>query len=207
MADRQCRELLPGLPLGGERRRPAGIAVEIPFVVGERERAVRPALEQETASDLEHEKIHVPVAGDVDRIGADDILEQFGIGADIEWLLFEPERAARAGAVDEESRRIFAPRQEHRRKTGPIAVQRRPAAADKELPRPLVKAVNPRRLGLLVHDGDIAEGPLPVVGGARRGYADEEGENAGDDPHHGASMTSDRRKAMTPSRLGVSSAR
>ena len=67
--------------------------------------------------------------------------------------------------------------------------------------------MNPRRLGLLVHDGDIAEGPLPVVAGVRRGDADEEGENAGDDPHYGASMTSDRRKATTPSRLGASSAR
>ena len=68
--------------------------------------------------------------------------------------------------------------------------------------------MNPRRLGFLVHDRDIAERPLPVVGGARRGDREgEEAREAGDDPHHGASMTSDRRKATTPSRLGGSSAR
>ena len=197
MADRQRREFLPRLPLGGERRRPAGIAVEIPFVVGERERAVRAALEQEVAADPQHEKIHVAVAVDVDRIGADDILEQFGIGADIERLLFEPERAARARTVDEEPRRIFAARQEHRGKAGPIAVQRRAAAADEELPRTVVDAVDARRLGLLVHDGDVAERLCRSSAARAAPTPSEEGENASDDPHHGASMTSDRRKATT----------
>ena len=74
MADRQRREFLARLPLGGERRRPARIAVEIPFPVGERERAVRAALEHEVAADPQDEEIHVAVAGDVDRIGADDVL-------------------------------------------------------------------------------------------------------------------------------------
>ena len=92
VADRQRREFLPRLPFGGEGRRPAGIAVEIPFVVGELERAVRAALEQKVAPDPEHEEIHVAVAGNVDRIGADDVVEQLGIGADVERLLLEFER-------------------------------------------------------------------------------------------------------------------
>ena len=77
MANRKRRKFLPGLPFGGERSGPARIAVEIPFVVGEGERAVRAALEQEVAADPEHEQIHVAVAVDVERIGADDIGEQF----------------------------------------------------------------------------------------------------------------------------------
>src|SRR5208337_2100552 len=40
MADRQRREFLARLPFGGERGRPAGIAVEIPLLVGEGEGAV-----------------------------------------------------------------------------------------------------------------------------------------------------------------------
>ena len=176
-------------------------------MVGERERAVGAALEQQVASDPEDEEIHVAVAGNVDRIGADDVLEQLGIGADIERLLLELERPARARTIDVEPRRILAARQEHRGKAGPVAVERRPAAADEEFPRTVVDAVNPRRLGLLAHDRDIAERLLPVIGGARRCDAGEEGEQAEDDPHHGASMTSDRRKATTSSRLAGSSAR
>ena len=102
MADRERREFLSRLPLGGERGGPAGIAVEAPFLVGEGERAVRAALEQEVAADPEHEQIHVAVAVDVERIGADDVGEELRIGADVERLFLEFERAAGRRLVDEQ---------------------------------------------------------------------------------------------------------
>ena len=136
-------------------------------MVGEGERAVRAALEQEVAADPEHEQIHVAVAVDVERIGADDIGEQFRIGADVERLLLEFERAAGLGFVDEESRRILAARQEHRGKARAVAIERRPAAADEELPRAVVDAVEARRFRLFMHEGHVAQRLLPVLAGAR----------------------------------------
>jgi hypothetical protein len=143
-------------------------------VVGEGERAVRAALEEEVAADPEHEEIHVAVAGNVDRIGADDVLEQLGIGADIEWLLLEFKRPAGARTIDVKPSRILATRQEHRGKTGPVTVERRPAAADEEFPRTVVDAVNPCRLSLLVHQGHIADRLLPVIGARRRDAGKED---------------------------------
>src|SRR5580704_12196397 len=135
MADGQRREFLTRLPLGGERRRPARIAIEIPFFVGEREGAVRAALEHEVAADPQHEEIHVAVAGDVDWICADYVLEQFGIGADVERLLLEFERPAGLRTIDEEPRPILASGQKYGGKAGPVAIERRPAAAAEEFPR------------------------------------------------------------------------
>ncbi len=109
MADGERREFLARLPLGGEGCRPAGIAVEIPLVVGERECAVRPALEQKVAADPENEEIQAAVAINIDGIGADDVGQQLGIGADVERLLLELERSAGLRPVDEELRRILAP--------------------------------------------------------------------------------------------------
>ena len=80
------------------------------------------------------------VAVDVDRIGADDVLEQLGVGADVELAFLELERAARLRNIDEEARRILAPRQKDRGETGAVAVERRAAAADEEFPRAVVDA-------------------------------------------------------------------
>jgi hypothetical protein len=156
MANCERRKFLPWLPLGGEGGGPPHIAVEIPFVVGEGECAVGTTLEQEAAADPEHKEIHVAVAVDVERIGADDIGEQLRLGADVERLLFELERPARLGCIDEEPRRILAPRQEHRGKARPIAIERRSASADEELPRTVVDAVEARRLSFFMHEGHIA---------------------------------------------------
>jgi hypothetical protein len=109
MANRERRELLSRLPFGGERGRPARIAVEIPFVVGEGKRAIRAALEQEVAAHPEHEQIHVAVTVEVERIGADDVGEQLRIRADVERSLFEFESAASLGFVDEQSGWILTP--------------------------------------------------------------------------------------------------
>ena len=116
-----------------------------------------PPLSRRLPPTLQHEQIHVAVAVDVDRIGADDVFEQFGIGADVERLLLEFERAAGARPVDEEPRRILAARQEHRGKARAVAVERRPAAADEEFPRTVVDAVDARRLRFLVHERHVAE--------------------------------------------------
>ena len=136
-------------------------------MVGERERAVGAALEQEIAADPQHEQIHVAVAVDVERIGADDIGEQLRIGADVERLLFELERTAGLGFVDEESRRILAARQEHRGKARAVAIERRAAAADEELPRTVVDAVEASSFRLFVHERHVAQRLLPVLAGAR----------------------------------------
>ena len=109
VADRQRREFLPRLPFRGERGRPAGIAVEIPFPVGDGEGAVRPALEQEVAADPQYEQIHVAVAVDVERIGADDVLGLVRAGVESERLLLEFQRAAGLRPVDEEPRGVFSP--------------------------------------------------------------------------------------------------
>ena len=93
--------------------------------------------------------------------------------------------AARARTVDEKPRRILAARQEHRGKAGPVAVESRAAAADEELPRAVVDAVNPGRFGLFMHERHIADRLLPVIGGARRRDAEEERKEGEDDPHHG----------------------
>ena len=161
-----------------------------------------PPLSRRLPPTLQHEQIHVAVAVDVERIGADDVGEQLRIGADVERLLLEFERAAGLGFVDEQLRRILAAREEDRGKARAVAVERRAAAADEEFPRTVVDAVRPGRLRLLVHEGHVAERPLAVLAGARR----REGRRASarrqsDDPHHCASMTSERRKAMTSSRL------
>ena len=140
------------------------------------------------------------------RIGADDIGEQLRIGADVERLLLEFERSAGLGFVDEEARWILAARQEHRGKARAVAIERRPAAADEELPRTVVDAVQARRLRLFMHEGHVAQRLLPVVARARFREAEKKREDAEDGPHHCASMTSDRRKAMTSSRLSGSSA-
>src|SRR5580692_4027229 len=174
-------------------------------MVGEGERAVRAALEQEVAADPQHEQIHVAVAVDVERIGADDIGEKFGIGADAERLLFELERAAGLGFVDEQSRRILTPREEHRGKARAVAIQRRPAAAE-ELPWAIVDAVEAGGFRLFMHEGHVAQRLLAVLAGARSREADEKREDTDHDSHHCASMTSDRRKAMTSSRFSGSSA-
>ena len=147
------------------------------------------------------------VAGDVDWIGADDVLKQFGIGADVERFLLELERPAGFRTIDEEPRRVPASSQEHRGKAGPVAVERRPAPADEEFPRTVVDIVKAGRFGLLVHQRHVAERLLTVSGGPRLHEPDEEGEHAKDDPHHGASMTSERRKATTLSRPAGSSLR
>ena len=207
MADRQRREFLSRLPLGGERGRPAGIAVEIPFLVGEREGAVGPALEQEISADPQHEQVHVSVAVDVDRIGADDILEELGIPPDVERLLLELERPAGLRHVNEELRRILAAGEEHRGEARTVAIESRAAAADEEFPRTVVDAVNPSRVRLFVHDRHVADRPKRAVGGARAGEGEDERQDKDDGPHHGASMTSERRKATTLSRLSGSSAR
>ena len=207
MADRQRREFLTRLPLGGERGCPAGIAVEIPFLVGEGERTVRPALEQQISADPEHEQIHVPVAVDVDRIGADDVFEELRIRPDVERLLLELERPAGLRHVDEELRRILASGEEHRGEARAVAVESRAAAADKEFPRTVVDAVNSRRVRFLMHDGHVADRPKRAVGGARGGDGEDEGENKDHNPHYGASITSERRNATTLSRLSGSSAR
>ncbi len=207
MADRQRREFLARLPLGGERGRPAGIAFETPFLVRQRERAVRAALEQEIAADPQHEQIHAAVAVDVDRIGADDVVEQLRIRPDVERLLLEFERPAGLRLVDEELRRILAPGEEHRGEARTVAVEGRPAAADEEFPRTVIDAVDPRRVRFLMHDGHVADRPDRAVGGARSGEAEDEAEKRDDEPHHGASITSERRKATMLSRLSGSSAR
>ena len=93
---------------------------------------------------------------DVDRIGADNVQEQLRIGADVERLLLEFERPAGLGFVDEESRRILAAREEYGGKARAIAIERRPAAADKEFPRTVIDAVEARRLCLFMHEGYVA---------------------------------------------------
>src|SRR5580700_10408161 len=175
-------------------------------MVGEGERAVRAALEEEVAADPEHEQIHVAVAVDVERISADDVGQEFGIGADVERLLLEFEQPASLGFVDEQSCRILAARQEHRGKARAVAIERRAAPADEELPRTVVDAMEARRLRFFMHEGHVAQRLLPLLAGARSGEADEKREDVEDDPHHCASMTSDRRKAMTSSRFSGSSA-
>ncbi len=166
-------------------------------MVGEGERAVRAALEQEVAPDPEDEQIHAAVAVDVERIGADDVAQEFGIGADVERLLLELERSAGLGCVDEQPRRILAARQEHRGKARAVAIERGAAAADKEFPRTVIDAVETRRLRLFMHEGHVAERLLPLLARPRAREADEKREDADNDPHHCASMTSERRNAMT----------
>ena len=133
--------------------------------------------------------------------------EQFGIGADVERLFLEFERPAGPRFVDEKPRRILASRQEHGGKAGAVAVERRAAPADEEFPRTVVDAVDSGRLGFFVHERHVAERLLAAVGGAGAREPDDESQNAKDDPHHGASMTSERRKATTLSRFSGSSAR
>ena len=118
------------------------------------------------------------VAVDVERIGADDVAQEFGIGADVERLLLEFERAAGFGFVDEQSRRVLAAGQEHRGKAGAVAIERRPAAADEELPRPVVDAVEARRFRLFMHEGHVAQRLLPVLAGAGAHKAGEKREDA-----------------------------
>ena len=83
VSEHQRREFLALFPLGGERSRPAWVAVEAPVLVGELEGAVGAALEQQVLPDAQDDQVHMTVAVDVDRIGADDVVEQFWIGADI----------------------------------------------------------------------------------------------------------------------------
>jgi len=165
VADGQCRKFLPRLPFGRERRGPAGIAVEIPFLVGEREGAARPALQEEVAADPQDEEVHVAIAVDVDRIGPDHVLKQLRIGADIERLFFKLDRTARLRPVDEELRRILAAGQKRRGEAGAVAVEGRAAAADEEFPRAVVDAANSRRLSLFMHHRHVAERLLRAGGG------------------------------------------
>src|SRR5580658_7167820 len=51
---------------------------------------------------------------------------------------------------------------------------------------------------------NVAPRLLPVLPSASAPEAHEKRQDADDDPHHCASMTSDRRKAMTPSRFSGS---
>ncbi len=146
------------------------------------------------------------VAVDVERIGADDVAQEFRIGADVERLLLEFERPAGLGSVDEQPRRILAAGEEHRGKARAVAIERRAAAADEEFPRTVIDAVETRRLGLFMHERHVAERPLPLLARPRPHEADEKREDADNDPHHWASITSERRNAMMSSRLSGSSA-
>ena len=132
--------------------------------------------------------------------------KQLRIGADVERLLLEFERPAGLGFVDEEARWILAARQEQRGKARAVAVERRPAAADEELPWTVVHAVHARRLRLFMHEGHVAQRLLAVVARARLREPEKKREDAEEGPHHCVSMTSDRRKAMTSSRFSGSSA-
>ena len=134
------------------------------------------------------------------------LVQQLRIGADVERFLLEFERSAGLGFVDEQPRRILAPRQEHRGKARAVAIERRAAAADEEFPRTVIDAVETRRLRLFMHEGHVAERLLPLLARARAREADEKREDADNDPHHWASMTSERRNAMMSSRLSGSSA-
>ena len=148
------------------------------------------------------------VAGDVDGIGADDVQEQFGIGADVERLLLEFERPAGFRAIDEEPSRILAAGEEHRGKARAVAVEGGPAPADEKFPRTVVDTVQPRRLCLFMHERHVADRlRSTVLGGLGRAEGEERAKDAKDDPHHLASMTSERRKATTLSRSAGSSLR
>ena len=168
MTDRQGGEFLPGLPLGGERSRPAGIAVEAPFLVGDRESAVRAALQQEIAADPQDEQIHVAVAIDVEGIGAENAFEFVMSGIEGQRLFLEAQGSAGDRFVDEQLGRILAAGQKHRRKARTVAIERRPAAADEILPRPVVDAVEAGRDRFLMQDRNVAERLLRRVLGENR---------------------------------------
>ena len=213
MADGERRELLPLLPFGRERGGPAGVAVEAPFLVGEREGAVRPALQQQVLADAQHEQVHAAVAVDVDRVGADDVVEQLRIGADIERLLLERERPAARRPVDVELGAVLAAGEEHRGEARAVAVERRAAAADEEFPWTVVDRVDPRRRGLFVEQRHVADRLRARFVAQRRRRENDRGDrqnrpNRQRSPtHHGASMISERRNAITVSRWDLSSAR
>ena len=133
--------------------------------------------------------------------------KQFGIGADVERFFLEFERPAGFRTIDEEPSRVPASSQEHRGKAGAVAVERRPAAAHEKFPRAVVDAVEAGGLGLLVHQRHVADRPRPTILGAGGAEREETRNDAKDDPHHGASMTSERRKATTLSRAAGSSLR
>jgi hypothetical protein len=151
VADRQRRKFLARLPLGRKRGRPAGIAVEIPLLVGERESAVRTALQEQVPADAQDEEIHMAVAADVDRIRADHVLKQFRIAADVEGFFFELKGTAGLRPVDEQLRRILAAGEKDRGEPGAVAIECRPAASDEEFPWAVVDALDPRRHGFLMH--------------------------------------------------------
>ena len=182
------------------------------------------------------------VAGNVEGIGADDIVEQAGIGPDFERLFLEFQGTACRGLVDEQLRAVFAAREEDAGEAGAVAVKRRAAAADEELPGAAVDILEARRRRFLMHDRDVAERLLRAIGGEGRGGREDERDDgahelvgAGADraplhrrefcqarrsapdavsdrgyirlTHHGASMTSERRYAITVSLSGFASAR
>ena len=147
------------------------------------------------------------VASNVAGIGADDIVEEARSGADVERLLCKFQRPAGSALVDEQLCAILAASQKNAGKAGAVAVERRAAAADKEFPRTIINAVESRRRGLFVQDRHVSERLLWAFGGKRRGRADERPNNNPMKSHHGASITSERRYAMTLSRSGLSSAK
>ena len=174
-------------------------------LVGQGERAVGAALQHEARADAQHEEVHASVAVDIDRIGADHIGQELGV--DVDRLLLELEPPAGLRPVDVKLGRILAASQKDRGKAGAVAVESRAAAADEELPRAVVDAVDAGRLRFFVHDRHVADRSQRAVGRPGGAEGEKRGQNAEDDPHHGASMTRERRNATTLSRLSGSSAR
>ena len=117
-----------------------------------------PPLRIEIFADAQNEQVDVAVAGDVERVGADDVVEQMRIGADVERLLLEFERAAARRFVDEQLCRVLAAGEEHAREARAVAIEGRAAAADEMLPGAVVGLIEARGGGLFVHDGDVGEG-------------------------------------------------
>ena len=200
VADGERREGLVLLPGRREGRRPVATTVEGKRLVGDLELAAGLALEDEVAAEPQHDEVHQAVIVDVERIGAGDVLQVLGRDAHVD--LGELERAAGRAVVAIEIGRAGAAGNEQVRLAIAIAVERRHAAADEELPAAGIFVVDAGGQRLLVHVGDVVRHRLHhVVGMGRSGRGQAGGkQGSGEQAPGHCGITRVFRKAMSAER-------
>ena len=116
-----------------------------------------PPLQQQIAANPQYHEVHDAVAINVERIGADDVFQQSLLVFPEDRPFLELQRSTLRRAVDVEFGCVLAAGQEHGRIAAAIAVERGTPAADEELERAVVDAIDARRHSLLVHNWHIGE--------------------------------------------------
>ena len=147
VAERQRGQRVRPLPGRAERRRPAVAAVDAEQLVRVLEAAVAEPAQDDVAAAAQDGEVDVPVAVDVERVGAGD-RRQVG---DRRRLPREAERTADRALVPVERGRLAAAGEEQLVAPVVVAVERRHATADEELELAVVRVVDARR-ARLVHE-------------------------------------------------------